>query len=469
MRLMALWAVAVLSGRMDAALDGRSVSFLLKQRPLLAEEKPQAGEGPTKDLLSLNDALEKRAKAWGKATAVPSQDAAAPGLVFTIQPSEKAHGLSLKPAGGADAWDLSAFGHVEARVVNAGAQDARLVLRVDNEGDWQKSPFSTAQIDLPPGERGTLKVVFGYQFGQKGFPLNPKRIVNILFYVDHLEASTSLRIESLVAAGPPGETQYVPPPPLWFKRGTGVSDQKPDPKRWKLVWSDEFDYTGLPDPAKWGYEEGYLRNKEPQYYTRSRRENAWVEGGVLTLTARKEPFPIPGGQHAAYTSASLITQGKASWTYGRIEMRAKLPKGLGAWPALWTGGINGSWPAAGEIDIMEYWAPRNTVTSNLHFALKGKHTGTGGALDVENPWDDFHLYAVEWNSERMDFFCNQTKYYTFDLSHADENGDNPYRKPHSLLLSLALVGGKGAVDDNSLPQKFVIDYIRVYEPVEAHK
>jgi beta-glucanase (GH16 family) len=454
MNLKALMVVAVLSGRM-----GECRAF--------GEENPQAGEGPTKDLLCLNDGLEQRVAAGGGGKVAPSQDPSLPGLMFLT--SEKGGSLTIRPTGGADAWDLSAFGHVEVRAVNTGTQDARLVLRLDNEGDWKKNPYSMGQIDVPPGERGTLKVVFGYNFGQKGFPLNPKRIVNILMYSGNVETAASLRIESVVAAGPSGETQYVPPPPLWFKRGTGVSDAKPDPARWKLVWSEEFNYTGLPDPAKWGYEEGYLRNREPQFYTKARKENAWVEGGVLTLTAQKEEFPIPGGQTAHYTSASLITQGKASFTYGRIEMRARLPKGRGAWPALWTGGINGYWPAAGEIDIMEYWAPKNTVTSNLHFALKGKHTGAGGAVDVENPWDDFHLYAVEWNAERMDFFCNQTKYYTFPLSSADENGDNPYRKPHSLLLSLALVGDKGALDDSSLPQKFVIDYIRVYEPVQAPK
>jgi beta-glucanase (GH16 family) len=468
MRLKGLTIVALVFGGVDVDVHGDSGWFWAGERPAYGQAKPQAGEGPTKDLLSLKDGLEKRVAAGGGASVAPSSDPARPGLVFTI-PSDKGGSLYVRPPGGADCWDLSAFGHVEARVVNTGAEAARLALRVDNEGDWKKSPYNSGQIDLGPGESGTVKVVFGYQFGQVGYPLDPKRVVNILMYTGRADAVTSLRIESLVAGGPPGERQVVPPPPLFFKRGTGVSDTKPDPNVWNLVWSDEFDYTGLPDPTKWGYEEGYLRNREPQYYTKARKENAWVEGGVLTLTARKEEFPIPGGQTAHYTSASLITSGKASFTYGRIEIRCKLPHARGAWPALWTGGISGSWPAAGEIDIMEYWAPRNTVTSNLHFALKGKHTGDGGGVDVENPWDDFHLYAVEWTSERMEFFCNQTRYYTFDLSKADENGDNPYRKPHSLLLSLALVGGKGEVDDSLMPQKLVVDFVRVYQRVEAKK
>lgn len=469
MQLKSLVVVVVLSGGMEAAINGRGHSLWIGERRAFAEENKQAGEGPPKDLLCLKEGLEKRLTPGGRATVAPSPDPDLPGLVFTVQPTDNGGSLSIKPAGGANAWDLSAFGHVEARLVNTGAQPARLYLRVDNEGDWKKSPYSTGSIDLGPGESGTLKVIFGYQFAQVGYPLDPQRIVQLLMYTDRVETAMSLRIEKLVAGGAPGEKQYVRPPNLFLKRGTGVSDAKPDPKVWKLVWSDEFDYKGLPDPTKWGYEEGYLRNREPQYYTKARKENAWVEGGVLTLTARKEEFSLPGGQSAHYTSASLITSGKASFTYGLIEIRAKLPRARGAWPAFWTGGITGGWPAAGEIDIMEYWAPRNTVTSNLHFALQGKHTGDGGAVDVENPWDEFHLYAVEWTSERMQFFCDGIKYYTFELSKADENGENPYRKPHSLLLSLALVGGKGEVDDSLMPQQFVVEFVRVYQRVEVKK
>ncbi len=246
---------------------------------------------------------------------------------------------------------------------------------------------------------------------------------------------------------------------------------------WKLVWSDEFDYTGLPDPAKWDYEVGYVRNNESQYYTRGRKENAWVEGGVLTITGRKEKFPLPAGRaskgktEADYTAASLITRGKASWTYGRIEILAKLPKGRGVWPAFWTLGTSGGWPKGGEIDIMEYVGKEpHDVHSNLHYSLGGQHTSSGGVVTLDNPWDDFHVYAMDWNSERMDFDCDQNKYFSFNLSKADENGENPYRKPQYLLLNLALGGGYGGpIDDANLPQKFVIAYVRVYQREEARK
>lgn len=101
--------------------------------------------------------------------------------------------------------------------------------------------------------------------------------------------------------------------------------------------------------------------------------------------------------------------------------------------------------------------------SQLVSVARADEGPTKGLLSLS---DDFHAYAVEWDSQRMDFFCDQTKYYTFNLSKADEYGTNPFRKPHSLLLNLALVGGKGAIDDSSLPQKYVIDYVRVYQPAE---
>jgi len=244
---------------------------------------------------------------------------------------------------------------------------------------------------------------------------------------------------------------------------------------WKLVWADEFDYTGLPDPAKWDYEVGYIRNNEAQYYTRARKENAWVEGGMLTITSRKERFTIPPGRgsrgrtEAQYTAASLITRGKASWTYGRIEMRAKLPKGRGVWPAFWTVGVSGGWPRGGEIDIMEYVGKEpHDIHSNLHYSLGERHTSAGGAVKLDNPWDDIHVYAMDWNSQRMDFYCDHVKYYTFNLSKADENGFNPYRKPQYIILNLALGGGYGGpIDDSNLPQKLVVDYVRVYQQAEG--
>ena len=146
---------------------------------------------------------------------------------------------------------------------------------------------------------------------------------------------------------------------------------------WELVWSDEFNYKGLPDKTKWDYEEGFVRNNESQYYTRARPENASVEGGVLIIECRKERFQPENHPPVAYTAASLTTLNKESWQYGRIEVRAKLPHGKGVWPAIWMLGTNISevgWPACGEIDIMEFIGKEpGNIYGTLHYAEGGKH------------------------------------------------------------------------------------------------
>ena len=237
---------------------------------------------------------------------------------------------------------------------------------------------------------------------------------------------------------------------------------------WKLVWADEFNYSGLPDPAKWDYEAGFVRNHESQYYTRARLENARVENGLLVIECKKEHYKPEHHAAVEYTAASLITEGKASWCYGRIEMRAKLPKGKGVWPALWIMGTNRNavgWPACGETDIMELVGKDpNTIHGTLHFGAKGKHKSDGGKFAADRPSDGFHIYAVEWFPDRIDFFYDTNKYHTVKLDKAGPGAANPFRQPHYLLLNFALGGGWGGpVDDANLPQKYLIDYVRVYQ------
>jgi beta-glucanase (GH16 family) len=240
---------------------------------------------------------------------------------------------------------------------------------------------------------------------------------------------------------------------------------------WKLVWSDEFNQPGRPGAAKWGYEEGYIRNNELQYYTHDRVENARIENGNLVIEARKEIFPIGEGKPPArYTSASLTTEGKASWTYGRIEVRAKLPRGSGMWPAIWTLGDDFrtvGWPRCGEIDIMEFLGRSpQTVHGTIHYGNDGKEVGNGGETPITNPSIDFHTYAVEWWPDRIDFFVDGKKYRTSSLAGTAQ--DNAFHKPHYLILNLAVGGGWGGTRDNSaLPQKYLIDYVRVYQQEPA--
>jgi beta-glucanase (GH16 family) len=248
---------------------------------------------------------------------------------------------------------------------------------------------------------------------------------------------------------------------------------------WQLVWSDEFDYTGLPDSTKWDYEVGFVRNLEMQYYTHANLKNARVENGVLVIEGRRErianPKYKPGTdswieqrEMGQYTSASLTTRGKESWTYGRIEVRAKLPWGKGTWPAIWMLGTNISkvkWPSCGEIDIMEQVGKTpDRIFGTAHYVVNGKHEYDQGKIEVNKPSADFHIYAINWYKDRIDFFFDDSKYFTFPLDKAGKGEDNPYRKPQFLIINLALGGSWGGEIDNSIfPQKYLIDYVRVYK------
>jgi beta-glucanase (GH16 family) len=251
--------------------------------------------------------------------------------------------------------------------------------------------------------------------------------------------------------------------------------------QWELIWSDEFNYEGLPDSTKWSYEEGFVHNRELQYYTKAKKENVRVEDGVLIIEARKEkiknPLYHPDSSYwkykrafAEYSSGSINTLGKASFKYGRIEARIQLPHGSGVWPAFWTLGNNYpeiGWPACGEIDILEYFGGErpNRIESNMHFGIDGKRHHRQGVVEMENPPEGFHIYAIEWFEDHVDFYFDENKYWTFPLELADDGTYNGYRNPHYLLLNFALGGAtaSGEVDESLLPQKYLVDYVRVYK------
>jgi beta-glucanase (GH16 family) len=239
--------------------------------------------------------------------------------------------------------------------------------------------------------------------------------------------------------------------------------QKEFKQKGTLIWSDEFDYEGLPDQKKWNFEEGFVRNNEPQYYTKERLKNANVTGGNLILTACKEDFE--GGK---YTSASINTKDKFEFSNVRVEVRAKLPGGRGVWPAIWTLGANigeTSWPACGEIDIMEYWGHNaNSIHANVHTGDYNhtKGTGRGGNIIYEKPWTDFHVFAVEWYSDRLDFYFDNTLYYSCKKK-GEGIGEWPFVAPQYLLLNVALTGGQPGIDDSIFPVSFIIDYVRIYD------
>ena len=241
----------------------------------------------------------------------------------------------------------------------------------------------------------------------------------------------------------------------------------------KLVWSDEFNYTGVPDSSKWDYDLGQgcpqncgWGNNELQYYTKARVSNAEVKNGHLFIRAIKETY-----EGARFTSARLVTRNKGDWKYGRIEVRAKLPSGRGMWPAIWmlpTDWKYGGWPNSGEIDIMEnvgYWP--DTVFGTIHSASYNGMLGTqkSKGLAASTYSSEFHVYSIEWNENEISFFIDGKRYNYFPNEKAGFE-KWPFDQRFHLLLNIAVGGnwgGKYGVDESIFPQTMEIDYVRIYQ------
>ncbi|MEG1508314.1 MAG: glycoside hydrolase family 16 protein [Akkermansia sp.] len=266
---------------------------------------------------------------------------------------------------------------------------------------------------------------------------------------------------------------------------------------WQLVWADEFDKDGLPDPTKWAYEEGLVRNKESQYYTKAREQNARVEQGNLVIEARLEKWKNPAfvskdhpswsknQESANYTSACLITHNLASWKYGKVEIKAKLPVNQGAWPAFWMMGTDRSvvsHPRCGEIDIMEHVTSSvGTVYGTAHRpkvaqdhpnpSQKLKKSISKGFSTKAEDLTQWHTYGIEWDKGSLTWFFDGKPYGKWLLKEADGcvpesmgDGGNCFRKPYYLLINLAIGGAWGGPPDpKGFPQKMLVDYVRIYE------
>ncbi|HYK46122.1 MAG TPA: glycoside hydrolase family 16 protein [Parafilimonas sp.] len=236
---------------------------------------------------------------------------------------------------------------------------------------------------------------------------------------------------------------------------------------YKLAWSDEFNYTGLPDPLKWGYEHGYVRNNEKQYYEEARLENSEVNNGLLIITARNDNY----NSHAI-TSASVITKDRMQFLYGKIEVSARMPIGAGSWPAIWTLGVNREkvdWPNCGEIDIAE-WVGRSPriILGSMYMpgGLLG-YTAKITTYDVGNNTTlsaQFHTYSIEWDSTQIKYFYDGYNYATYKASGLTAKQWAPFMKPQYLLLDLAIGGTSGGpVDDTKFPFTYEVDYVRYYQ------
>ena len=248
-----------------------------------------------------------------------------------------------------------------------------------------------------------------------------------------------------------------------FKQGPETPPGSPE---WSLVWSDEFNYEGLPDPEKWTYEVGNVRNQESQFYAKERLKNSRVENGRLIIEAHREDY-----RGERFSSASITTLDKAEWQYGRFEVRAKLPGGRGTWPAIWMIGSNideVGWFRCGEIDIMENVGfDPNRVHAYIHNEAYNhvKKTQRGSTIVLKEPDKNFYIYALEWGPEQMTFYADGVPYFTF---HNEGGGEEvwPFDQPFYLLLNLAIGGvwgGIKGIDESAFPQRYEIDYVRIYQ------
>ncbi|WP_257666340.1 glycoside hydrolase family 16 protein [Parapedobacter tibetensis] len=249
---------------------------------------------------------------------------------------------------------------------------------------------------------------------------------------------------------------------------------------YRLVWSDEFNVDGPVDLSSWGFEKGFVRNEEDQWY---QEDNAYCKDGQLIIEARKEGKPNPtyerGSAHwgrsrpdIAYTGASINTRGKHSWQYGRFEMRARIPIGDGLWPAFWTLGVNGQWPSNGEIDIMEYYDGK--ILANIACGTQERwkaawYSETRAVADLGGAeWaSQFHTWRMDWDEEAIALYMDDVllnKAPLANLVNKDGTGINPFKQPHYILLNFALGGiNGGVIDDSLLPASYEIDYVRVYQ------
>lgn len=255
-------------------------------------------------------------------------------------------------------------------------------------------------------------------------------------------------------------------------------------KNWQMVWQDEFDYQGSPDPKKWSFDEWPARkvNDEDQVYTK-REKNVRVNNGRLIIQAHKEDY-----QNGHYTSARIHTLGKSDILYGKIEVKAKLPAGRGTWSAIWMlpsdpyryattcqtkedwqgSATCDAWPNSGEIDIMEHVGydmhnVHGTVHNKAYYWRNWQQRK--GAISGRDVDTKFHLYSVEWSPEHITVLMDGSPYFSYKNEHTGWRSW-PFNHPYHLILNLAIGGvwgrAGGPIDDSIFPVKMEVDYVRMY-------
>ena len=258
----------------------------------------------------------------------------------------------------------------------------------------------------------------------------------------------------------------------------GEAPNIPEEGEYELVWFDEFDGAGAIDEDKWFHQtllpngDSWF-NGELQHYT-NRTDNSYLADGYLHIVAKRENF-TEQGRTKNFTSARLNS--KFAFTYGRVEISAKLPKGRGTWPAMWTLGQNitenggywastngiTSWPACGEIDIMEHWGfNQDVIQAALHTPSSSGNTQNKGSIQGQNVSDTFHTYVMQWSADKIGFYFDDTLYYTYNPS--TKNAQKwPFTANQYILLNIAMGGIGGEIDPAFTESEMVIDYVRIFQ------
>jgi beta-glucanase (GH16 family) len=251
---------------------------------------------------------------------------------------------------------------------------------------------------------------------------------------------------------------------------------------WELIWSDEFSEDGTPDPLKWGYESGFVRNYELQWY---QSENAFCEDGLLVIEGRRERIPNPNyvqgssdwkrsRQYAEYSSASLRTRDTFTWKFGRLEVRARLPIQNGMWPAIWTLGASGEWPSNGECDVLEYYSDH--ILANCAWGTAARWVAEWDSAkipyshftDQDPDWaSKFHTWRMDWDEHFIRLYLDDELLNETDLSQTlnvrSGQPENPFLQDHYLILNLALGSNGGNPAGATFPARYEIDWVRVYQ------
>lgn len=260
----------------------------------------------------------------------------------------------------------------------------------------------------------------------------------------------------------------------------GIQEEAYKKEGYRLVWADEFNRDGAPDPTNWVLEKGFVRNEELQWY---QEDNAYCKHGLLIIEARKEDKLNPkydstsnhwskNRKEIHYTSSSLNTAGLHSWQYGRFVMRARIDISSGLWPAFWTLGVDKPWPSNGEIDIMEYY--KGKILANIACGTREPYkaewysnTKAVAALGGKEWAKKFHVWRMDWDEKEIALYVDDellNKVTLAKLVNKDGTGFNPFKQPHYILLNLAMGGiNGGKLGDTKFPNRYAVDYVRVYQ------